>query len=434
MVCLLFAALVSCSAPTVSYCPKEARTSLDMTLAPQALMEQDATLMLNELHPYICYADEDTPAPEGYRPFYISHYGRHGSRTIHRDTPLTAAMSVLRQALEEDNLTPLGRQLYDTLLLVNNQTEGRIGHLTRLGALQHRGIATRMLARFPEVFNGEAFVSCQSTPLPRCLLSMSNFTLALKGMQPQLDIRLNSADSYLQWMNAKDPERTARIVQMTENAFPVDQSAMLARIFKKIPKGAKGFMDSLFRALATGINLEQPVSGLGFFTQEELKSLWARYNAREYMNCSNPAEIGYERMRIFTPLIDTIVVCADRAIAAASAGNTGTAEKPHAADLRFGHDYPLMTILSYFEPEGLEIGLTMDQVNERFVTARWISMASNLQLIFYRKAGVEDVLVKVLHNEGEVKLQGLTPVSGPYYKWSDLRQALLTRADQYRNL
>ena len=105
-----------------------------------------------------------------------------------------------------------------------------------------------------------------------------------------------------------------------------------------------------------------------------------------------------------------------------------------------------MTILSYFEPEGLELGLTMDQVNERFATARWISMASNLQLIFYRKAdgccsskgaccaASDDILVKVLHNEGEIKLQGLTPVSGPYYKWSDLRQTLLSRADQYRNL
>lgn len=446
MLCLLFAALVSCSGPAVSYCPNEARTSLDMTLAPQALMEQDSTLMLNELHPYICYADEDTPAPDGYKPFYISHYGRHGSRSMHTDATLVKVMDIMRPALEEDNLTPLGRQLYDTLMLVKAQTEGAVGRLTRMGALQHAGIATRMYARFPEVFEGDAFVSCISTVIPRCIMSMSNFTLALKGMQPELDIRMNCQESYTPWMNAKELDRIARVNKMVDKAYPLDQNAMMARIFKQEPKNGKGFMNALFRTLAPGINLDKPVVGLNFFTREELRALWARYNVREYMNCSNPAEIGYERMRIFTPLIDTIVVCADRAIAAACAcsGNACAAEKPHAADLRFGHDYPLMTILSYFEPEGLEIGLTMDQVNERFATARWISMASNLQLIFYRKVGrsgssdaaccasSEDILVKVLHNEGEVKLQGITPVSGPYYRWSDLRQTLLTRAAQYR--
>ena len=58
-------------------------------------------------------------------------------------------------------------------------------------------------------------------------------------------------------------------------------------------------------------------------------------------------------------------------------------------------------------------------------------MASNIQLIFYRAPG-KDVLVKVLHNEGEVLLQGLTPVTGPYYRWTDLKAALCAKMDRYR--
>ena len=440
-VCLLLPTFLSCSHSAGSYAPDEVRTTLDMTLAPRALMEQDSTLMLNELHPYLCYADEDSPAPEGYKPFYISHYGRHGSRTIHKEAPLLKVMSVIQPAFEEDGLTPLGRQLYDTLMLLKRQTDGNVGMLTRKGVLQHTGIATRMFARFPEVFEGEAYVSCISTVVPRCIMSMSHFAMVLKGLQPELDIRMDCSERYTRWMNAKDVERINRVDKMVNQAFPLDERAMLARIFKRTQKNKTGFMDALFRTLATGLNLDQSVSGLHFFTKEELASLWSRYNVHEYMNCSNPAEIGYERMRLFTPLIDSLIVGADRALAAAgkaslSAG--GGYEKPHAADLRFGHDYPLMTILCFFEPEGLETGLTMDQVNQRFATVRWISMASNLQLIFYRRAddagcvSEEDVLVKVLHNESEVKLQGMTPVSGPYYRWSDLRHTLLSRAAQYR--
>ena len=32
-------------------------------------------------HPYTYSSEKDAPAPRGYKAFYISHYGRHGSRS-----------------------------------------------------------------------------------------------------------------------------------------------------------------------------------------------------------------------------------------------------------------------------------------------------------------------------------------------------------------
>ena len=53
-------------------------------------------------------------------------------------------------------------------------------------------------------------------------------------------------------------------------------------------------------------------------------------------------------------------------------------------------------------------------------------MASNLQMVFYRsKKG--DVLVKLLYNEQETTLEGLDPAVGPYYRWSDLREFLVSK-------
>ena len=34
----------------------------------------------NNMHYYEFFPIDDTPAPKGFKPFYISHYGRHGSR------------------------------------------------------------------------------------------------------------------------------------------------------------------------------------------------------------------------------------------------------------------------------------------------------------------------------------------------------------------
>ena len=50
-------------------------------------------------------------------------------------------------------------------------------------------------------------------------------------------------------------------------------------------------------------------------------------------------------------------------------------------------------------------------------------MASNLQLVFYRDANGE-ILVKALYNEREMRIKGLTPLSGPYYRWRDVEEKL----------
>lgn len=47
-------------------------------------------------------------------------------------------------------------------------------------------------------------------------------------------------------------------------------------------------------------------------------------------------------------------------------------------------------------------------------------MAANIQMIFYRKEGTADILVRILHNEHEMYFP-LASARPPYYKWDDLR-------------
>ena len=42
-------------------------------------------------------------------------------------------------------------------------------------------------------------------------------------------------------------------------------------------------------------------------------------------------------------------------------------------------------------------------------------------MIFYRKKGSNDILVRVMHNEEEV-LFDIESKSAPYYRWEDLKQ------------
>ena len=104
-----------------------------------------------------------TPAPKGYEPFYISHYGRHGSRWLLRASEYTEVLETFGKAAREGALSEFGQDVLRRVERACSDGEGRAGDLTPLGAEQHYGIAERMFESYPEVFRGNARVDAQST-------------------------------------------------------------------------------------------------------------------------------------------------------------------------------------------------------------------------------------------------------------------------------
>ena len=76
---------------------------------------------------------EPTPAPKGYTPFYISHYGRHGSRYAWNAKTYSLIHEVLSAAHEEGTLTPLGEEFYQDFESFYPTPLINTGDLTPLG-------------------------------------------------------------------------------------------------------------------------------------------------------------------------------------------------------------------------------------------------------------------------------------------------------------
>ena len=88
-------------------------------------------------YPYASKADNLVDAtPEGYTPFYLSHYGRHGSRWMTNDERYEWLYSYFA---DRKNLTPLGRKVEKAMRKVLDNARGNGGRLSRLGAIQHEG-------------------------------------------------------------------------------------------------------------------------------------------------------------------------------------------------------------------------------------------------------------------------------------------------------
>ena len=56
-----------------------------------------------------------TPAPKGYAPYYMSHYGRHGSRWLINDNSYTSVTEPLHTARKAGKLTPQGEEVLQQL-------------------------------------------------------------------------------------------------------------------------------------------------------------------------------------------------------------------------------------------------------------------------------------------------------------------------------
>ena len=67
----------------------------------------------------------------------------------------------------------------------------------------------------------------------------------------------------------------------------------------------------------------------------------------------------------------------------------------------------------------------LETLHEHWQDYNIIPKACNIQMVFYRPVGTtgndaDKILVKVLFNEHEATLP-FTPVTGPYYRWTDLK-------------
>ena len=367
---------------------------------------------------------KQTPAPKGYKPFYVSHYGRHGSRYLLGDRDYLWIIQLMQKADSVNGLTPLGKDVLKRLTLVWQEVQGRAGDLTPLGVRQHQGIAERMTKNFPEVFRGKRSVSARSTVVYRCAMSMAAFGDRLKGLNPQLDISYEMSEKYMSYLNYHTDRSNAfthgekgpwveEYRKFEEQQVKPDRlvSTLFSNAdFIRCEVNPNNLMWGLYWIAVDMQDIETPVSFYDIFTAREMFDLWQCVNYRFYIGNANPLASKGIVMANAKSLVENIIESADAAI------------KDHsiAATLRFGHDGNVIPLLALLQIENFDVAVAgPSEVYKYWCDFKATPMASNVQIVFFEnKKG--DVLVKILHNEKEVHIPVKTD-NWPYYHWNEVR-------------
>lgn len=376
---------------------------------------------------YTTYPDtfpKQTKAPKGYEPFYINHYGRHGSRYHHTASDYKMFRDLFAKADSANALTPVGKSVKNRFDQMYQRYYDRAGDLTTKGAAQHRGIADRMFHSFPQVFHKNAVIDVKASTSVRCVMSMDAFLQQLKSLQPSLDIKTESSKRLMYYISNDPMEDKNRRLADTAWSRPfgdlhyrlIHPDRMVRQLFSDMDYVSKSFDTIVFMRKFYEIknSLVCDDSDINFddvWTKEEMYNNWVIQNAWWY-GAYGPCPLTQNKSRFFAK--DLLNVMIDESDIAIQTGNVQ-------ANLCFGHDIAILPLTALMQLEGCRDQVTnVDSIMSVWTDFKIVPMAANVQMIFYRSKKNPDVLVKIMLNEREVNLP-LKSEFAPYYKWADVR-------------
>ena len=391
-----------------------------------------------------------TAAPKGYEAFYISHYGRHGSRYPYTATVATALLDLLHEAEGKENLSEYGSGLMARVELFMEKAGNHIGELTDLGRQQQYRLAGEMAERYPQAFRKGAVVTAQASSSSRSILSMASFCTALARKCPSIRIDQFQGFAETQATAPNMGRNPLRIkgpglgnpyrespAEFMQRRFPEFTETVLGKMFRD-PYAALGdrdvqyLMDHIYMLIG-GMNSLPDGVRMDFSdiaTPETLARMWELDNYQrfcEYIvytaSCCSVFKDIIERADARLALLDS------------AAGKLGG--RAEGADLRFGHDHVLMSLLMIADIDSFgELPENPDELGHVFQTFR-SPMAANLHFVFYRpKNGRGPILTGLSLNGQPARLSaldkelGISPDESAFYRWDDVKAWFKKRFSQ----
>ena len=376
-----------------------------------------------------------TPAPKGYEPYYMSHYGRHGSRWLIGEGDYRNPLTTLREARDEGMLTATGLETLKKLEKFYPTTVKRLGDLTTVGERQHHGIGRRMAQNFPEIFKTKNLpIDARSTVVIRCILSMVAECEELMAANPTARIHNDVSESLQYYLNQPWEGRVRDLGRRTgdkETREAQQRYTHPERLMKLLFNNeqyvynnvrAGELMRQLFDVATNMQSHDTDIELLSLFTDEELYDQWRIRNVGWYLDYGAAPQAGgimpFSQLNLLKNIIET--------------ADTVTQTQ---ATLRFGHEVCVMPLACLLELDncGAQVE-NLDTLDNVWRNYRIFPMACNVQLVFYRpkKGKTGDILVKALLNERETTLPVKTD-QWPYYRWADLRQYYLDKIAKFEH-
>ena len=366
-------------------------------------------------------------APKGYKPFYLTHIGRHGSRYIGGTNTYRKTWKIWDDEHQKGNLTPEGEKIYQAYTNALPNLQFREGVLTKKGQDQHRQIAAQIYRDYPALFKGKTKAEALSTASHRVILSMTCFLDQMKQMDPDFTFDVDYGIRYYDMLVPESPDGP---LYVEHKPFPddvlkaydefasevFDESKVLKRWFVN-PDALGDAKSSIVYRMSTIVydfsNLDFPVSDTltSIFSDDERYRMWRIQNYSDYIYTARAPGIDQRRCLEMSVTVKDMIDRFDEDV------RDGVAMR-----LRFSHDTALMPLISYLGVNGMDVAEADPRKLENVWRSFSVCMGCNFQMVFFRnKKNPDDILIQVLLNGFQATLP--LPEAAPgFYRWADFKE------------
>lgn len=381
--------------------------------------------------PYPTPVQQYTPPPAGFKPVFINHVGRHGSRFFTKAGSDQEVFAILNKAQSQKALTPLGQQLLGmTQCFVAIQKEN-YENITGLGKEEQAGIAKRMLSNYADAFKGNG-LEIVATHKVRTQQSATAFLTSFNNYKgnTQSTIVPDSLDTTLRFYDLSPvyqayKKSTAVSEHIDSLLKDTKTTAMAKAICKRIFKPGFetepiDFIIGLYDMYCGRFSITEEMKQHSFTAKSIDFSIAFNSQQLQWLDFINGAEDFYEKgagcdtlgiqATVAAPLLHDFI-------------NSTSAIVDHSkqedAILRFTHAEaisPFATLLGI--PQASVPAASVYEYNKHWSAAAIIPLSANIQWIVYSDG--KEYLVKALLNEKEVVLP-VPAFNGPYYRWEDVK-------------
>jgi multiple inositol-polyphosphate phosphatase/2,3-bisphosphoglycerate 3-phosphatase len=387
---------------------------------------------------YEAPSDKVKAAPAGYAPVFINHVGRHGARHLTKDVNTAYAYKLLMQADSAKALTNDGKKLKQMVLALDKIERGHVKSISAEGRTELQGIGERMFKHYPQIFSVAPKLRVGITKEVRTGQSADAFLAGLKAeLKDSAQIKRYTDDTGLRFYDAspaylafeengdwqtamaqlqqklKISELNRKLVQkwlkpaFAETLKPEEMDKLVSDVF-----GFATIVPSLKAELTKAGIKPAEVDFDDLFSCSELIALSRIDMADDYLKKGPGTDNNGLQVRIAAPLLVDFINTTDEFVKGV----------PVNAHLRFAHAEtisPFATLLGITKAD--KVGTDITNLGAAWWSSEIIPLSANIQWVFYRKSNSNDLLVKILLNEQEVKLSGLPAPNFPYYTWPALR-------------
>ncbi len=373
--------------------------------------------------PYPHKTVADLAYPDSLKPVFINHIGRHGARFLSSSKYTTSLKRVLLKADSLRTLTPQGKNLLKLCDLIVARTAGRWGALDSLGMAEQRAIASRTFTAFRPLFN-QSRIHAISSYVPRCIMSMYEFTHQLSRLDNKIEIttssgRVNSPllrpwDSDSEYKDFIASEGWHKVYDdfFTQRVPVAPAKKVLGKDYPLDDDEARDITMNIYKVVAGCSAFSIDVDMLKYFSPEELNSVWSVENLHHYLTHSS-STLSTAPSAMASTLLQELI---------STMGEAAEGKNPYTVMLRFGHAETLMPLFALMHLPGCYyITNYFDTVGLHWRDFYVVPMAANLQMILFQSES-GNLYVRTDLNETPIPL--IPGRSTIYTPWSAAKEYL----------